>query len=417
MPENSRHIGHDLDVLIDVAQQMSRSFELGPLLQTIEKAGRAALRCERASIFLYDREKEELYSTVATGTGEIRFSARRGIAGESAHRRTVIVVPDAYADPRFNPEIDRQTGYRTRNILSIPLLVPDGEVLGVLQLLNKREGAFTAADENLAAALGALTGIAIKRQMLLDEAAEKQRLERELDIARDIQLGLLPSENPRLEGFDVAGWNRSASRTGGDCYDFFPLGEGQLAIAVADATGHGIGPALIVAQCRALLRAITNEDADLAAVAGKVNNLLCQDLSSGRFVTTCFGILDIPASRFRYVSAGHGPLLLYRQQTGQVETFAATGLPMGIIPESPIDLADPIEFRSGDLFVLLTDGFVEWARPDGELYGEARLIEILRRHARQNCAELIQTIYQDVRCFAEGAPQTDDLTAVLIKRT
>ncbi|NLX14100.1 MAG: SpoIIE family protein phosphatase [Phycisphaerales bacterium] len=413
---SNNHSDHDLDILIDVAQRMSRSFELGPLLETIAEAGRAVLRCDRASIFLYDRDKDELCSTVAIGTGEIRFSARRGIAGESVHRRAVVIVPDAYADPRFNLEIDRQTGYRTRNILSIPLLVPDGEVLGVLQLLNKNAGSFTSEDEKLAAALGALTGIAIKRQMLLDEAAEKQRLERELDLAREIQLGLLPGANPTLKGFDVAGWNRSAGRTGGDYYDFFPLSEDRLAIAVADATGHGIGPALIAVQCRAMLRAITGNGNNLTAVADKINHLLCKDLSCGRFVTTCFGVLDIPDACFHYVSAGHGPLLLYRRQTDEVQTFAATGLPMGVIPDSPINLADPIDFRSGDLFVLLTDGFVEWSRPDGELYGEARLIEVLRRHVRQSCPELIQTIYRDVIRFAEGSPQTDDLTAVLIKR-
>src|SRR5207244_7339719 len=135
-------------------------------------------------IFLYDAARDELYSTVATGTGEIRFSARLGIAGEAARTQTIVHVPDAYADARFNREVDRQTGYHTRNLLTLPLVAPGGELMGVLQALNKQGGDFTEADIRVAGALGALTGITLKRQMLLDEAAARQRLERDLQIAR-----------------------------------------------------------------------------------------------------------------------------------------------------------------------------------------------------------------------------------------
>src|SRR5690606_38160801 len=133
--------------------------------------GRSALGCERATVFLYDAGRDELYSKVATGTDEIRFSARLGIAGEAVQTRDVILVPDAYADPRFNRDIDRKTGYRTRNLLTLPMIAPDGQVIGVLQVLNKIRGEFEENDVRLASALGALTGVAIKRQMLLDESA------------------------------------------------------------------------------------------------------------------------------------------------------------------------------------------------------------------------------------------------------
>ena len=150
MSRRSNEAEQHLAVLVEVVRQMSETFELGPLLQTAERAGLAALNCDRATIFLYDRERDELYSKVATGTGEIRFSARLGIAGDAARSQSIVVVPDAYADPRFNPEIDRKTGYRTRNILSVPLVTPDREVIGVLQLLNKLDGQFDASDTMLA---------------------------------------------------------------------------------------------------------------------------------------------------------------------------------------------------------------------------------------------------------------------------
>jgi len=415
-PEKNDPVSDHLNLLVEVAQQMGKTFELVPLLKVIEQAGRKALGCDRATIFLYDQSTDELYSKVATGTGEIRFSAKLGIAGEAARTKSIILVPDAYADPRFNREIDQKTGYRTRNMLTLALIAPDGEVVGVLQVLNKIQGDFTAEDEVLAGALSSLTGVAIKRQMLLDEAAEKQRLERDLNIARDIQQALLPKENFQVGEFDIAGWNQPADQTGGDCYDFYKLDENRLAIMIADATGHGIGPALIISQCRAMFRAVMESNQNLTQIAQRVNRLLCADLPDSRFVTVCFGVLDTAAHRFDYISAGHGPLLLYRAETNKVQEFKATGLPMGIFADDFIELAEPIQFKPSDMFILLTDGFTEWSSSDNEQYGETRLIKAIRKNHELSSKELIQEIYKDVLCFVGRSPQHDDLTAVIIKR-
>ena len=234
--------------LLEVSKQMAASTELVPLLQRVEQATRQVLDCERATVFLYEACAEELYSKVATGETEIRFSAKLGIAGEAVRTKSIVNVPDAYADPRFNPEVDRKTGFRTRNLLSFCLIGHDGQVVGVLQALNKRGGPFTPDDEELASILSSQAGVAIQRQMLLDEYAEKQQLERDLDIARDIQQSLLPASAPQIDGYDIAGWNRPADQTGGDCYDFVPLAGGRWGLMLADATGHGIGPALCVSE-------------------------------------------------------------------------------------------------------------------------------------------------------------------------
>ncbi len=408
---------HDLDILVQVTRLLGETFELDRLLESIAEAGQVALGCERSTVFLYDAESDELYSRVATGADEIRFSARLGIAGEAARTRAVVVVQDAYADDRFNREIDKKTGYRTRNMLTLPLVTPTGEMMGVLQVLNKRDGDFTPRDEEIAGALSAMTSIALKRQMLLDEEAAKQKLEQDLAIAREIQQQLLPSEAPALDGFEIAGWNRPADETGGDLYDYLPLTDKKVGVMIADATGHGIGPALIISQCRAILRTLSTPDADLATIGARVNRHLCNDLPDDRFVTACFGILDAAAARFDYFSAGHGPLLLYRAASDTVEQFGASSLPMGIADELPVEPAEPIHFRHGDIFVLLTDGFMEWTDPDGTLFGEERLCDLIRRHHRAGSAELIDTLYREVLAFGRGTPQLDDLTAIVIKRT
>lgn len=416
MSDIASHTERELAILTDVAQQMSRTFELVPLLRVIEQACRAALECQRATIFLYDEASDELHSTVATGVEGLRFSARQGIAGEALHTKKIIVVQDAYADPRFNQAIDKQTGYRTHNILTLPLIVPDGQAIGVLQLLNKDEGPWDASDRVLGQALGSLTGIAIKRQMLLDEAAEKHRMERDLSIARQIQLNLFPKNIPEAPGYDLAGWNRSAELTGGDCYDFYPLDERRIAVMVADATGHGIGPALIVAQCRTLLRILMEDYQSLGEVARRVNQRLYEDLDPGHFVTACFGILDTHTHRFHYLSAGHGPLMLYRKANHDVEEFSADTLPFGIMDDENMPPASSLELQPGDAFVLLTDGFSEWANEQGDRYGDERLIETIKRHHNERCHAMIDQIYRDVLRFAGQTTQADDLTAVIFKR-
>ncbi len=241
----------DLHAVLDVSRELGATGELTPLLTKVELAARRVLHCERATVFLLDRAKNELYSRMATGVDGIRFSADRGIAGEVVRTREVITVDDAYKDSRFNPEIDRQTGFKTRNMITFPLFGYDDAVVGVLQVLNKTTGPFDQWDKELVRTFGAQVGVAVQRQLLLDHYAEKQKIERDLNIARDIQQGLLPQEQAKADGFDIAGWNKPADQTGGDCYDYLQLPDGALAVTIADATGHGIGPALMIAECRA----------------------------------------------------------------------------------------------------------------------------------------------------------------------
>jgi phosphoserine phosphatase len=417
MSEPRNEAGHDLSVLVDVARRLGETFDLDSLLGTIEHAGRNTLNCERATVFLYDAATDELYSRVATGTSEIRFPTRLGIAGEAVRKRSIILVPDAYADPRFNRDVDLKTGFHTRNLLTLPLVAPGGEVVGALQVLNKIDGEFDENDQMLAGALGSLTGVAIKRQMLLDEAEAKHRLERDLNIAREIQQRLLPKALPHIPGYDIAGWNLAADETGGDIYDFVPLSDGRVGVMIADATGHGIGPALIVSQCRSVMRAISDVISTPSQLVRRLNDMLCEDLPSDRFVTLCFGMLDPVRHRIDYVSAGHGPQLHFQGRTGQARSFNATCFPLGIMPGADIVPATPIHLEVGDIFVMITDGFLEWSRPDETQYGESRLVDLLRDNGSLPADELIQRIYRDVLDFSEGTPQLDDLTVILIKRT
>ncbi len=405
----------DLNTLIDVSRQLGAETELDPLLKSIEQAALKVLDCARATVFLYDRAAKELYSQVATGVERISFPADRGIAGEAAQTRKTINVSDAYADSRFNPAVDKATGFTTRNLLSIALEGSDNQLMGVLQVLNKTAGSFTTEDERLAGTLSALAGVAIQRQLLLEEYAEKQRIERDLDLAREIQRGYLPDTDPDVDGFDIAGWNRPALETGGDAYDYMDV-DGQVGLFIADATGHGVGPALMVAECRAYLRSVAATTSDVVRIISTTNRLLADDLSEGRFVTVCLGVLNRDTAELTYLSAGQGPMVQYIAAEDRFVEISADTVPMGILDELPPLQPKIIGLAPGDLFVMLTDGFMEWARPDREQFGYDRVCEVLRLNQDKPSSDIIRILYDQVVTFACGVAQNDDLTAIVIRR-
>lgn len=405
--------------ILEVSRQLAATIDLDVLLRVIVEAACDVLDCERATIFLYDPQRDELYSRVASGGEEIRFQAHRGIAGAAAAGRVMINVPDAYADPRFNPDVDRRTGFLTRNLLTFPLESFDGQLVGVLQALNKRRGPFDAEDEELARVLSAQAGVALHRQRLLEEYAAKQRMARDLDIARQIQQACLPRGNPSVGGYEIAGWNRSAEQTGGDCYDFIALPQGRLGLFLADATGHGIGAALVIAQCRSLVRAMLSVTADLRQVVAHVNALLAEDLTDERFVTAFLGILDPRRHVLEYISSGQGPLLFFSPSAGggpAVEVRPACSVPLAVAEDVQYDPPQQWVFRPGSLLALLTDGFFEAVGPEDELFGQQRVIDLLATRLDHPLETLVAELHEQVRRFCGPLPQSDDLTAVLVRR-
>ena len=406
----------DLELMLQITRSLGAATDLQELLEVIVDAGMRMLDAERGSVFLYDTDARELFSVVSTGAIGIRFSIDRGIAGAAALSMQVINVPDAYADDRFNQEIDKKTGFRTRNILSCPLRGYDGELTGVLQLLNKKQGPFTDYDQQLAEALGSQAGVALQRARLIEHYIEKQRMSRDLEIAKEIQHNLLPHEDPTVDGYQIASDFEPCDETGGDCYDFLLLGENRLMFMLGDATGHGVGPALVSAETRALLRSAASLTNDIEKIIELVNSLLAQDLPGNRFATVFLGIIDTIKHNMVYASAGQGPVLIYQAESSQVDQLEVTGIPLGIMADFKYDVTKPRTFKSGDIVLLLTDGFYEWTNPAGDLFGADRAAKILRDNAKQPAQKILQTIRDEVQKFAQGTRQTDDLTAIVIKR-
>lgn len=252
------------------------------------------------------------------------------------------------------------------------------------------------------------------------EAAQRADLalktvEKELDIARDIQLGLLPTQAPDLESFDIAAMSRPATQAGGDYYDWQPLPDGRLIVAIADVTGHGIGPALVMAVCRAYARATAPGADNAADLLNRLNRLIVDDVKGARFITMAVALLS-PDGEVEMLSAGHGPTFLYRGATRAVENFGGDGLPLGVLDEEEYQPVARLRLEPGDTLVLLTDGFMERAGRDGSMYGSERLERLISRHGAEPAAALIEALDRSNAEFADGAPQGDDMTAVVIRR-
>ncbi|HET8781680.1 MAG TPA: PP2C family protein-serine/threonine phosphatase [Pyrinomonadaceae bacterium] len=246
--------------------------------------------------------------------------------------------------------------------------------------------------------------------------AELAQINHDLDIARSIQQDLLPAKPPKLDHFDVAGWNQPANQTGGDYFDWQLLPNGQLAISVGDATGHGIGPALVSALCRAYARASFLSANGHDGVLERLNGLLADDLADDRFVTFAVVFLDPQSAEVKVLSAGHGPILWYHRATNNLEDFEAQGIPLGMIAGMPYEDSRLKSLSAGDMLVLITDGFYEWQSPEKEEFGVERVKNVIRDARDCSAEEVISRLYKAVKDFSKGTEQADDLTAVVLKR-
>jgi len=402
--------------ILEVTRELARPLDLNTMLTHVIDAARAVLQADRGTVFLYDAKTNELYSTVATGVATLRFPAGLGIVGECAETRKLINVPDCYKDPRFNREADQKTGYHTRCLLTVPLVGYDNSLVGVMQVLNKRDGIFGEEDEQIATALAAQCAVAIKRMQMLAELVENEKLKRELSVARDIQARVLPKAVPSLAGYDIAGWSRPANETGGDIFDIIAMDGNRLMLLLGDATGHGVGPALSVTQVRAMLRMAVRLGADLDSAFRHINDQLADDLPDNRFVTAFLGLLDTEKHRVIYHAGGQGPLLHFHADSGQCEWRGASTVPMGFMAGFPLPEACTNDLGPGDILGLITDGIFEYENPALEAFGQERVSELVRHHQHEPMTQLLEKIVHEVERFAGVAPQNDDMTMLLVRR-
>jgi phosphoserine phosphatase len=405
----------DLEAILAVTSKLAAPFDLRTMLTEVMSAAKQVLGAEGGSVWLYDAAADELVLEVATGIDPIRVPAGTGLVGACARNRRLINVPDCYADERFNPDVDRRSGFRTRCMLTLPLVDHKDVLVGVMQVLNKTGGAFDRDDEELAIALAAQCAVALQRVKMTEALIEGEKLRQELEMARIVQQGTLPSTMPVVAGYDVHGTFQPAGLTGGDTFDLAIIDQGLL-VVLADATGHGIAPALSVTQMQAMLRIAFRLGASLETAFTQVNNQLAATLPPDRFITAFIGLLDATQHRLRFHSGGQGPILHLRAATGECVRHKPTSFPLAAMPITALRPAVTLELAPGDLVLLLSDGIYEYRNAAGEEFGEARVSELARAHPGLGMEALSRRLLETVKAFAAGAPQEDDMTIVMLRR-
>lgn len=278
--------------------------------------------------------------------------------------------------------------------------------------------------------------LAAAHERMRESLRSLMRLERDLQIARQIQQSTLPRTLPALDGFDLAAWNEPAEETGGDTFDVIAVeGEGaagggrlrassdrppraaRAVLLLADATGHGIGPALAATQIRAMLRMAVRLGADLADVARHLNEQLVADLPDNRFITAWLGEAEARAGTIASFSAGQGPILIYRAARGAFERRPADAPPFGVVDDMAVNVAAPVALERGDLFIVISDGFYEARDSAGEQFGPARVERTIASHAGASAAAIIAAVREAVDAFTRRSRPDDDRTIIVIRRT
>jgi len=302
--------------------------------------------------------------------------------------------------------------------LQMRVIVPiqlQGETKGLILLGDKlSKEPFSPADLEFLSSLGNLAVISLENARLFKEAIEKQKLEDELLIAREIQKGLLPSVLPAIGGFQISAANISSKQVGGDYYDVLTLTEGGYIIAIGDVSGKGTPAALLMANLQATIRALVPFNLALGELTGRVNDLMCENTGGNKFVTFFWGTLDPAAHTLRYVNAGHNyPYLLHAD--GSFDRLDRGGMILGILKTTtPYEEATAV-LSPGDALVLFTDGVSEAMSREQEEYGEERLEGILRATTGRPAQEILDAVHQDVLVHTQGAPQSDDITMMVLK--
>jgi phosphoserine phosphatase len=405
----------NIEPLLAVTRRLAAPVDLLTMLEEVVNAAKQVLDAERGSVWLYDRDTHELVLQVSTGLAQVRVPADAGIVGNCAQGRQIINVRDCYADPRFNRELDRQSNFRTRCMLTLPLVDHKEELVGVLQVLNKVEGVFDSADEALATSLAAQCAVALQRAQMTHALIDSEKMRRELEMARLVQKSTLPATMPSIAGYEVFGTSMPADLTGGDTFDVARVDAGVLMV-LGDATGHGLAPALHVTQMHAMLRMAMRLQADLDSAVFHLNNQLADLLPDDRFITAFIGMLEPATHTVRYHSAGQAPILHFEAGTGACRVLGPTTFPLaamsGRAPRASMSMA----LAPGDVLVLLSDGIYEYHDASGEMFGEERVSTLVAANRFRAAAEISSLLLAEVAEFAQGAPQEDDITVLLLKR-
>jgi len=412
----------DYGPLFRLAGEMGREADLSGLLLMILEKSRPWIQAEACSIFLPEEETGELVIHSAQGDstpqlGTLRVPKGQGIVGTAMKERKTIRVDDVSKDPRFYSKADEKTGWKTKALLASPLL-DGGECVGVIEFLNPiGRSAFTSGDETMVEYFAGLVAAALVRIRAHKAALERAAVQRDLDLARELQGGLLPKVFPTREeapGIELFARLEPAKEVSGDLYDFFTIEPGKMCFVVGDVSGKGIAAGIFMAVTRTLIRATAVSGRSPLEIMNRVNAQLAKENQASLFVTMILGIVDTATGRMVYGQGGHNPPILVPAQ-GKPAYEPAGGMPLGVFEDAKFGERE-LQLKPGETLLVYTDGVTEAMNQAKDLFGEDRLEKAVTGVADLSPEKIAERVIEQVEGFVLEAERSDDITLLAIQR-
>ena len=411
-----------LRMLLDITKKISRSLDLQEVLNLVmdtldslipyDAAGIFVLQCVDPELVPEGEEPCEFKAEAVRGydideLSDLHLKLGEGFIGSVAVSGAPIISPDVRNDSVYINARDR-----TRSEMVAPIISND-EVIGVFDLESDELNAYGNDDLEVLMLLASQVAIIIEKVMLHEQMIEKKRLQGQLEVARQVQLELLPPQDPELPGYDISAYNFPTEEVSGDYYDWVRIYDDQIAIVIADVSGKGIPAAILMAFLRASLRAATHIGYATNVSLAKVNYLLWESIERNQFVTAFYGILDASNRTLSYSNAGHNPPLLM-SANGEVRFIEHGEQPLGMFRQTRYHEYHSL-LEPGDVLVLYTDGVTEALSPDGVEFGRDRVAQVVKENYNLAARELIASLEMAVLEWTANAGANDDVTFFIIK--
>lgn len=401
-------------VIFEYASKIGRATDTDSMLELNAAMARDLVGADRCSIWLIDARANQLWTKVAHGVKELRIPVSQGVVGAAIAENRPVLVNDASEDARFHANTDEQTGYETRSLLAMPLYDSNGAALGALQVLNK-PGGFAAEDVSLLGLAAKYSASAIEEQRLRQQVEAARLLERELEIARQVQERLFPQKLPLCAGLDCAAQCRPARAVGGDYYDFIPLPDGRLLFTLGDVSGKGIAAAVLMASIQASIRTQALRPFEtLAALVGEFNRAVFSFSTPEKYSTLFCGVLDPEMRRLTYVNAAQVAPVIVRAGGGDLQRLEEGGPGVGMFAAARYQ-EGALDLKPGDSVVCFSDGISEATNAQEEMWDEEDCLALVKRNAGLSARGMVDALVAGSDAFAAGAEQHDDMTAVALK--
>ena len=413
----SQFFSRQFVAVISMMKLLNSTSHLKSQLKILIREINKTLNVEHTVFYVYKRMEKEIWGRFLLN-GELKQIEKpirngKGIIQLVLQKGKIVKVEDATTLKNIELEISKIADTPVRSLLMVPIASRNGDILGGIQVINKKNNTFDNDDIRYLMIIANMVPYILQKNSLYNNARQAKKLEQDINRAVQIQKSLLPKQSPQIPGYEIFSYNKSSEKVGGDYYDFFPFSR-KLSFTVADVAGKGVSAALLTANLHAFLHAYTSENESTRDIVNKLNNHLYLYTNSDIFVTCFMANLNYNTHKLKYINAGHIPPILIRTDK-KVESLQKGGVPIGMIDSYTYQEAE-VDLRAGDLLVIFSDGISDAMNQKKETFGLERVKKLALKYAHLPVKEMGEKLLKEIKQYARLSKSGDDQTLVIIKR-